>query len=53
MSEPVKTGAYNSPRRQAQEAATRLDVLEAAKSLFEAWGYASTTIPDVAAPARM
>lgn len=51
MSETVKTRAYNSPRRQAQAAATRREILVSAKALFEQDGYASTTMPSVATQA--
>ena len=38
---------YNSPRRREQAAATRLAILEAAEPLFEANGYARTTMGDI------
>ena len=45
MAEAVKpTRAYNSPRRREQAAATRREILEAAKRLFEQQGYAATTM---------
>ena len=50
MSNGVKTREYNSPRRRAQAAATRRDVLAAAKDLFERDGYVTTTMPAVASP---
>ncbi len=39
---------YRSPRRQQQAAATRRDVLQAAKVLFERHGYAATTMAAIA-----
>ncbi len=39
---------YESPRREAQAAATRRQILEAAQRLFETHGYASTTMAAVA-----
>lgn len=42
---------YRSPRRQQQAAATRREILTAAKQLFEAQGYAGTTMNAVAAEA--
>nr|WP_042181203.1 TetR/AcrR family transcriptional regulator [Kibdelosporangium sp. MJ126-NF4]CEL14882.1 Transcriptional regulator, TetR family [Kibdelosporangium sp. MJ126-NF4]CTQ96487.1 Transcriptional regulator, TetR family [Kibdelosporangium sp. MJ126-NF4] len=39
---------YHSPRRAAQAKATRRDILEAARELFGARGYAATTVPDIA-----
>ncbi len=39
---------YNSTRRQAQAAATRLSILEGAERLFAEHGYAATTIAAVA-----
>jgi AcrR family transcriptional regulator len=52
MSEPVKkTRRYDSPRRREQAAATRAEILEAAKRLFEADGYAATTMAAIAAEA--
>jgi len=50
MSEPVKsTRRYDSPRRRRQAAATRREILEAARRLFERQGYASTTMAAIAA----
>jgi AcrR family transcriptional regulator len=47
MTEPVKR-AYNSPRRREQAAATRREILEAARRLFETRGYAATTMAAIA-----
>jgi AcrR family transcriptional regulator len=43
--------AYDSARRRAQAAQTRLDVLTAARELFPERGYAGTTINDIATAA--
>ena len=52
MAEPVKsTRRYDSPRRRAQAAATRRDILEAAQQLFEQRGYGATTMDAIAAQA--
>ena len=52
MARPVKsTRRYESPRRAAQAAATRAQILDAAGRLFEADGYAATTMAAVAAHA--
>ena len=52
MAEPVKsTRRYDSPRRRAQAAATRRDILEAAQQLFEQRGYGSTTMDAIASQA--
>ena len=50
MDEPVKR-RYDSTRRRAQAEATRRDILDAAQRLFEARGYAATTMDAVAAEA--
>ena len=42
---------YNSPRRQEQAAATRRQILDAARRLFERQGYAATTMAQVAGEA--
>jgi AcrR family transcriptional regulator len=42
---------YDSPRRRAQAAQTRQDILKAARQLFLEGGYAGTTINEVAAAA--
>src|ERR671937_2719513 len=51
MAEPVKSRRYESPRRRAQAAATRREILEAAQRLFERQGYAATTMAAIAAEA--
>ena len=52
MAEGVKSKRrYDSPRRRAQAAATRREILEAAERLFDQHGYAATTIAAVAAEA--
>jgi AcrR family transcriptional regulator len=51
MSERVKTRRYNSPRRREQAAATRRQILEAARRLFERAGYPATTMSAIAAEA--
>ncbi|MEA2134099.1 MAG: hypothetical protein QOC68_2008 [Solirubrobacteraceae bacterium] len=52
MAEPVKgKRRYDSPRRRAQAAATRHDILEAAQRLLERRGYAATTMEAIAAEA--
>src|SRR5215467_1171653 len=43
--------SYNSPRRREQAAATRREILEAARRLFERQGYAATTMAAIAAEA--
>jgi AcrR family transcriptional regulator len=43
--------SYRSPRREQQAAATRREIVLAAKQLFEAQGYAATTMNAVAAEA--
>ena len=47
MAESVKR-PYESPRRRAQAAATRHQILDAAQRLFEADGYAATTMAAIA-----
>jgi len=47
----VSPRRQNSPLRQAQAAATRLRIIEAARAEFEARGYEGTRIEDVAARA--
>jgi AcrR family transcriptional regulator len=52
MAEPVKAKRrYDSSRRRAQAAATRVDILDAAQGLFELRGYAATTMEAIAAEA--
>jgi AcrR family transcriptional regulator len=53
MADRVKTRSYNSPRRRAQAAATRREILEAAQRLFEERGYAATTMAAIAAEANV
>ncbi len=49
MSEEVKPARrYDSPRRRAQAAATRAEILQAAQRLFEEQGYAATTMAAIA-----
>jgi AcrR family transcriptional regulator len=40
--------SYNSPRRKAQAAATRTEILDAAQRLFERHGFAATTMAAIA-----
>jgi AcrR family transcriptional regulator len=53
MSDSVKQPrrAYHSPRRRQQADATRREILEAARRLFERQGYAATTMAAIAAEA--
>src|SRR6266705_6930967 len=52
MTERVKrTRRYESPRRRAQAAETRRQILVAAQRLFEHQGYAATTMAGIAAEA--
>jgi len=52
MAEGVKPKrSYHSPRRQAQAAATRRSILEAAQRLFVQQGYPATTMEAIAAEA--
>jgi AcrR family transcriptional regulator len=52
MTNSVKpTRRYESPRRRAQAAQTRSQILEAAKVLFERQGYTATTMAAIAAEA--
>lgn len=48
MAEKVNTRSYESARRQAQAAATRSAVIDAARDLFTAGGYSATTVADIA-----
>ncbi len=45
--------SYRSPRRAEQAAATRRDILAAARALFVSDGYTATTIAEIAAKARV
>ena len=51
MSDVKPTRAYNSQRRRAQAASTRLAILDSAQRLFESDGYVATTMEAVAADA--
>jgi AcrR family transcriptional regulator len=52
MAEPVKPKRrYDSARRRAQAEATRLDILDAARRLFESRGFGATTMAAIAAEA--
>jgi len=51
MAERVKARRDDSPRRRAQAAATRREILVAAQRLFERQGYAATTMSAIAAEA--
>src|SRR5262245_17358034 len=52
MPEPVDPKrTYNSPRRREQAAATRRQILDAARRLFERQGYAATTMGQIATEA--
>src|ERR1700750_1123359 len=51
MAAEVSPRRHNSPLRQAQAAATRLGIIEAAHAEFEARGYEGTRIEDIAARA--
>src|ERR1700760_2983677 len=51
MTADVSPRRQHSPLRQAQAAATRLRIIEAAHAEFEARGYEGTRIEDVAARA--
>ena len=48
MTPPVKTRRYRSPQRQAQAAATRQRILQAARRLFSERGYQATAITSIA-----
>ena len=51
MADRVKPRRYDSPRRRAQAAATRREILQAAERLFVRQGYAATTMAAIAAEA--
>jgi AcrR family transcriptional regulator len=52
MAQAVKTTrSYHSPRRREQAQATRREILDAARRLFERRGYAATTMAAIAAEA--
>lgn len=54
MASGVKGGRqYRSPRREQQAASTRVEILRAAQRLFEAHGYAGTTMAAIAAEAEV
>jgi AcrR family transcriptional regulator len=54
MTERVKSSrSYDSPRRREQAAATRREILEAARRLFEQHGYAGTSMAAIASEARI
>jgi AcrR family transcriptional regulator len=53
MSAPVKPRRYESPRRRAQAAQTRREILAAAQRLFSREGYAATSIARIATEARV
>lgn len=48
MSDPRPKRAYYSPRRQEQAQLTRGKIIESARRLFAAQGYAATTLPAIA-----
>ena len=51
--EPVQKRRYHSPQRQQQAERTRHALLEAARHLFAAQGYAATTLPAIARAANV
>ena len=53
VNSPTDKRSYSSPRRLEQAAATRRDVLTAARELFVADGYIATTVAAIAARARV
>jgi AcrR family transcriptional regulator len=53
MSEPVKARTYRSHVREEQARRTRRAILDAARLLFSEQGYATTTIAQIAAEARV
>src|SRR5690242_14235888 len=46
-------GSYNSPRRAEAARATRAAILESARRLFLAEGYAHVTVADIASASRV
>jgi AcrR family transcriptional regulator len=48
MSDPRPKRRYSSPQRQEQAQQTRRKIVEAARRLFAAQGYAATTLPAIA-----
>ncbi len=53
MKEPTTKRKYHSPRRQEQARLTRQNILESARRLFAARGYAATTLPAIAREAAV
>ena len=53
MNEPHQKRRYHSPQRQQQAQLTRQKLLDAARRLFAAHGYAATTLPDIAREAQV
>src|SRR5579859_2420767 len=53
MGEPLQKRRYHSPQRQQQALLTRRNLLEAARRLFAAQGYAATTLPAIAREANV
>jgi AcrR family transcriptional regulator len=53
MAGEVKGRGYRSPLRVEQAARTRRQILDAARELFGAQGYAATTVAQIAAAARV
>src|SRR5260370_42143735 len=51
MSREVKGRSYRSPLRAEQAARTRREILDAARGVFGAQGYAPTTVAQIAAAA--
>ena len=48
MNESPRKRRYHSPQRRVQAEATRQSILDAARHLFDAHGYAATTLPMIA-----
>ena len=53
MDETLKKRRYHSPQRQQQAQLTRRKLLDAARRLFSAQGYAATTLPAIAREAEV